>query len=78
MNESISLTHMVGQAVGRTKYDVTVTWKDGHVEEFADAAIHHVDGWVILQQFNSENWHVHSTSGLRGDHIMSYTMRERR
>lgn len=73
MQAGQSLMSSIGEVVGRTKFDVTVVWKGGEKQVFPDAVVHHMDGWLIVSQYNGCNdWISSDTHGIRGDEVKSY------
>lgn len=59
----------------RSRFNVLVTWKDGHQETFDDATAQPMDGWLVVSVFSgSDDWHRVKTIGFRGDAVLSYAV----
>lgn len=76
MEAGQSISALSANLVGRAKFDVTIHWKNGEKQFFSDAAVHHMDGWLLVSEYHGEHWHSRVTSGFRGDEIKSYRVEE--
>lgn len=72
MQAGQSLSSFIGEAVGRPKFDVTLVWIGGDRRVFADATVHHMDGWLIVSQYTHPDWAPSNIFGFRGDEVKSY------
>lgn len=67
-----ALSGLMGNAVGRAKFDVELVLVDGHHEVFKDAVVHHADGWLLVCEYKGENWNTTVTNGFHGSGIVAY------
>lgn len=71
-----SIASMALEVAGRSKFEVTLVFKNGDKRSFNDSTLHHMGDWLVVSELKDKQWHSPRTSGFRSESIEFYTVVE--